>query len=119
MTKHPDEMTDAEAADFYYQHRNDPDLVGEEVEVVAPARLSRVVSVRFSPEEAEKVQQRAEAAGLTLSAYVRQAALDAPAAPRPPVRMSCANWPRSARPCSASKTSWVHERRCGPGAERL
>jgi predicted HicB family RNase H-like nuclease len=45
------------------------------VELETPRRLSRVISVRFDPEEAAAVEQNARRAGLTMSAYVRQAAL--------------------------------------------
>jgi len=71
-------MTDEEAGEFYYAHRNDPDLTGEPVELETPARLSRVISVRFNPDEAAVVEQRARETGLTMSAYVRQAALGRP-----------------------------------------
>jgi hypothetical protein len=69
-------MTDEEAAKFYYEHRDDPELEGTEVKVETSERLSRVVSVRFSPEEARVVQKHARAAGLTVSAYVRRCALE-------------------------------------------
>ena len=70
-----EEMTDDEAAEFYYAHRNDPDRAGEPAELDTPRRLSRVISVRFDPDEAAVIEQHARLAGLTMSAYVRQAAL--------------------------------------------
>ncbi|WP_143174283.1 plasmid mobilization protein [Streptoalloteichus hindustanus] len=70
-------MTDAEAAEHYFVHQNDPDLFGELVEVRTRDRLPRVVSVRFDPHEAEEIDRRAEDAGLPVPAYVRQAALNA------------------------------------------
>jgi hypothetical protein len=76
-----DAMTDQEAADYYYGHRNEPDDAARPVELEAPRRLSRVVSVRFDPDEAALVEQRAKEAGLTMSAFVRQAALGRPASP--------------------------------------
>jgi hypothetical protein len=71
------DMTDEEAAEFYYAHRNDPQLAGDivEVEIIVAKRLSRVISVRFDPDEAAVIEQRAAAAGITMSAYVRHAAL--------------------------------------------
>lgn len=55
-----DEMTDQEAADFYYAHRDEPDDAATSVDLEAPRRLSRVVSVRFDPEEAVVIEQRAK-----------------------------------------------------------
>jgi len=68
-------MTDQEAAEFYYARRAEPDGAAEPVELDTPRRLSRVISVRFDPDEAAAVEQHAREAGLTVSAYVRQAAL--------------------------------------------
>ncbi|HEY0641077.1 MAG TPA: hypothetical protein VGD67_25880 [Pseudonocardiaceae bacterium] len=49
----PDGMTDEEAADFYYAHRGDPEQEGDDIVIRTPAkRLSRVISVRFDPDEA-------------------------------------------------------------------
>jgi hypothetical protein len=72
------DMTDSEAAEFYYAHRDDPEPAGETVEVRVSRRLlrlSRVISVRFDPEEAAIIEQRAAEAGLTMSDYVRHVAL--------------------------------------------
>lgn len=79
MAKNDGAKKDAEVAAYYYyfEHRSDADVAGEPIKVVTPEKLSRVVSVRFSPAEAEAVQRRADTAGLTLSGYLRQAALDA------------------------------------------
>jgi hypothetical protein len=68
-------MTDQEAAEFYYARRAEPDSAAEQVELDTPKRLSRVISVRFDPDEAAVIEQHARDAGLTMSAYVRQAAL--------------------------------------------
>lgn len=68
-------MTDEEAAEFYYAHRAEPDDAVDSVQLERPRRLSRVVSVRFDPDELAIIDQRAREAGLTMSAYVRQAAL--------------------------------------------
>jgi hypothetical protein len=73
-----DEMTDEEAAEFYYAHRDDPESADDSVEVRSSKRLSRVVSIRFDPDEASIIEQRAADAGMTMSAYVRQAALERP-----------------------------------------
>jgi hypothetical protein len=73
-------MTDQEAMD-YYTHRNEPDDAATSVDLEAPRRLSRVVSVRFDPDEAAVVEQHAKEAGLTMSAFVRQAPLGRPGSP--------------------------------------
>ena len=77
-SRKPDNMTDEEAADFYYAHRDDPDAAGDSVKTQPSKRLSRVVSVRFDPDEAAVIEQHASDAGMTMSAYVRQAALGRP-----------------------------------------
>jgi hypothetical protein len=70
----PSEMNDAELAEYY--HANKDSLLGEEdVEVRIAERLESVVSVRFTPSELTALEQAADAAGLKLSAYIRQAAL--------------------------------------------
>lgn len=70
-----DDLTDEEAADFYYAHRNDPLPAGDSVQTKPSSRLSRVISVRFDPDEAAVIEQHAHDAGLTMSAYLRHAAL--------------------------------------------
>lgn len=76
MSKH--KMTDAEAAEFYHEHRNDPDTWGEEVPVKIARRLDSVISVRFNSAEIARVQKAADAANLSLSAYIRRLVLAAP-----------------------------------------
>jgi hypothetical protein len=80
-TRKVDAMTDQDAADYYYTHRNEPGDTATPVDLEAPRRLSRVVSVRFDPDEAAIIEQRAKEGGLTMSAFVRQAALGRPASP--------------------------------------
>lgn len=69
------EMSEAELAEYYYAHRHDPDMVGEQVDYMPP-RAARV-AVRLSFDEERRVRQAAQAAGMTVSAFLRQAALDA------------------------------------------
>lgn len=69
------EMTDAELAEYYYAHRDDPAMVGEEV-AYTPPRGARV-AVRLSFDEERRIREAAEAAGMTVSAFLRQAALTA------------------------------------------
>jgi len=69
------------AADYYDTRRHEPGDTATPVDLEAPRRLSRVVSVRFDPDEAAVIEQRAKDAGLTMSAFIRQAALGHPASP--------------------------------------
>ena len=75
--KDPDQMSEAELADYYYNHRNDPDALGEEVLQAAPSRLASMVSVRFTADEAGRVRRAATEAGMTLSSFLRHCALAA------------------------------------------
>ena len=68
-------MTEAELADYFYAHRDDPDAVGEEVAYTAP-RGARV-AVRLSFDEERRIRQAAEEAGMTVSAFLRQAGMTA------------------------------------------
>ena len=73
--KEPEQMSEAELADFYYAQRDTPDALGEELFQAPAGRLSSMVSVRFSPEEAARLRKAADASGMTLSAYLRYCAL--------------------------------------------
>ena len=76
LTQNEDTMAENAA---YYQDNKD----NEEDWEPAPApvqrseqrRLKTMVSVRFSPEEADRLRVEADAAGLSLSAFIRAAAL--------------------------------------------
>jgi uncharacterized protein (DUF1778 family) len=76
----PRRMTESERADYYYEHRDDPE-VWNEAQHGRPRRLSTVLSIRFGAAEAERVNAAAENAGMTLSAYVRQSVLSAAGEP--------------------------------------
>ncbi|MEU8818641.1 plasmid mobilization protein [Actinoplanes sp. NPDC048796] len=75
MSKQPEEMSQAELADFYYSERHD--LVGEPVPTLSPAKLDVMFSVRVSTEEAAAIRAGAGKAGLSVSAFMRQVALSA------------------------------------------
>lgn len=60
-----------------YEHRDDEDRWGDPVPAQGPAQLSVMVSARFSRSEADQLGTAARAAGMTRSAFVRQAALSA------------------------------------------
>jgi hypothetical protein len=71
-------MSDEETRAQYYQaHRDDPEDWGEpERPPASPKRrLASMISVRFSPDEADMVRRAAEAADESLSQFVRKAAL--------------------------------------------
>ncbi|MGH3439492.1 MAG: plasmid mobilization protein, partial [Sciscionella sp.] len=69
--KQPNEMTEGELADYYYAHRDDPDMLGEQVDYVPP-RAARV-AVRLNLEEDRQIREAAHAAGMTVSAFLQQA----------------------------------------------
>jgi uncharacterized protein (DUF1778 family) len=73
--KKPNEMTEAELAEYYYEHRNDSDMLGEQVDYVPP-RAARI-AVRLSHEEERRIRQAAQAAGMSVSAFLRQVGLTA------------------------------------------
>ena len=73
--KQPNEMTEAELADYYYAHRDDQDMVGDQVDYVPP-RAARV-AVRLNLDEEAHIREAAHAAGMTVSAFLRQAGLTA------------------------------------------
>jgi hypothetical protein len=63
-------------AEFYQNHRDDPEEWGEAVRPKAPSRrLASMISVRFSPDEAREVRAAAAAAEESVSTFVRNAAL--------------------------------------------
>jgi uncharacterized protein (DUF1778 family) len=71
-------MTEAELADHYHAHRNDADMVGDPVRYVPP-RAARV-AVRLSFDDERRIREAAQAAGMTVSAFLRQVGLAAAAA---------------------------------------
>ncbi len=68
-------MTEAELAEHYYAHRDDIDSAGEVVGYVPP-RSARV-AVRLSFDEERRIRPAADAAGLPVSAFLRQVGLSA------------------------------------------
>jgi uncharacterized protein (DUF1778 family) len=73
--KQPEQMTEAELAEYYHEHRDDPEAVGETVAYVPP-RAARV-AVRLSFEEESTIREAAQRSGMTVSAFLRQAGLAA------------------------------------------
>lgn len=77
MSKKTGKATEEERAEEHYLHRDDEDRWGDPVPSQAPVQLSVMVSARFSRSEADQLRAAAQAAGMTRSAFVRQAALTA------------------------------------------
>lgn len=68
--KHPDDMTEAELAEYFYAHRDD--LAGEQVPSRPPERMDVMISARFSPTEAAALRAAAERAKMSVSAFLRR-----------------------------------------------
>lgn len=81
MSEFPDfsVMTERERAEWMQAHKDDPDFWGEPIKGrrVKRRRLDVMYSLRMSGEQAEHVSTAARARGLTVSAFMRQAALSA------------------------------------------
>jgi len=75
MTDKARTITEAERAEDHYDRRDEDDRWGEPIDVHSPEQLSVMVSARFSRAEADRLSTAAETAGMTRSAFVRQAAL--------------------------------------------
>lgn len=63
-------------AEFYQQHKDDPEVWGEPEEVEPPTRrqgLSATITVRFSPEEASEIRKWAKKLDVSYSTLVRTA----------------------------------------------
>lgn len=77
MNETSHEMAEAKRAEEHYEHRGDETRWEEPVTAQGPAQLSVMVSARFSPQEARQLSAAAAAAGMSRSAFVRQAAISA------------------------------------------
>lgn len=75
MTDNLESLPEAERAEEHWARRDDEDRWADPVEARGPEPLSVMVSARFSRTEADQLAAAAEAAGMTRSAFVRQAAL--------------------------------------------
>jgi hypothetical protein len=77
MTQHqdPDEMSDAELAEYHWQHRDDKS--GEEVEFEIAKPLRVTMSFRLPAPEADAIREAAAAAGTSLSEWIRWATMRA------------------------------------------
>lgn len=73
--KHPDEMSEAELAEYHWQHRDDE--FGEEVDFDVSKPLRVTMSFRLPADEADVIREAAAAAGTSLSEWIRWAAMRA------------------------------------------
>lgn len=81
MPEFPDfaSMTERQRAEWMQAHKDDPDYWGEPIEGrrVKRRRLGVMYSLRMSAEQFEHISIAARSRGLTISAFVRQAAISA------------------------------------------
>lgn len=81
-TMSPDQL-DAYAAAFQWDEGTD-DQDGTKIETrsaLHPERRSHVLTIRFNATELDRLNKRAQQAGMSVSAYVRAAVLDSTAVP--------------------------------------
>ncbi len=78
MTKKLDKLSEAELAQWHYDHHDELDAdEGELVEVQIAPQFAVTMSFRLPGVEADTIRHAAEAAGVTLSEWIRQACADA------------------------------------------
>lgn len=82
--------TESERAEYYESHKDDPDVWGEPLPTRPRRRLASMISVRLSPDEAEAIRAAAEARGMSVSAFLRMAALKESGQDGPRPRVSLA-----------------------------
>lgn len=74
------DMTEAELADYYHEHRKDIDsMFGKPEPAPRPGRerLDVTISVRFTSGELAEIRKRAEIEGMKATAYIRRCVLAA------------------------------------------
>ena len=67
--------SESERAEYYEAHKDDPSIWGEPTPVKPRRRLASMISVRLSPDEVEVVRAAADQRGLSVSGFLRTAAL--------------------------------------------
>ena len=82
MTKPVEDMTEAELAEYYYEHRDDleGEDITEQVEVATPLAIQ--IAVRFNQDEASAIRKAAADAEVSVSEFIRNACrivMDVPA----------------------------------------
>src|SRR5436309_13522567 len=68
-------QNERDQASYYESHKDEPDDWGEPIQSKARRRLASMISVRLSPAEAAQVRAAAEERGVSVSAFLREAAL--------------------------------------------
>lgn len=90
-----------EAAAFYQEHRDDPNLMGEEEAGPMPGKqgLSVTMTVRFTPEEAKQIRKIAKAKQMrysdVLRLAVKQLAIQETAAPEMRIQQTVTQYSQS------------------------
>jgi hypothetical protein len=97
VSKHHEEMTDAELADYHYAHRDDPALDGEPVEMTVARPLSVTMSFRLPRSEALAIRAAVEGSGMTQSEWIRAACAALLAANTAPTKPTPSLGPEQAR----------------------
>lgn len=74
MQHTPDDLTEAELAEWHYAHRDVLDEEeGEEVEADVRPQLSITISFRLPGDEADAIRKAARASGVSMSEWIRDA----------------------------------------------
>jgi hypothetical protein len=67
--------SESDRTDYYEEHKDDPELWDEPLPAKPRRRLASMISVRLSPEEVETIREVADGRSLSLSGFLRMAAL--------------------------------------------
>jgi hypothetical protein len=99
--------SESERAEYYEEHKGDPEVWGEGIPAKPRRRLASMISVRLSPAEAEAVRAAADERGLSVSGFLRMAALkeaNRDASPKANVRQVVLPVPPSISLCNVAVT---------------
>lgn len=77
-------MGERDRAEHYERHQGDTSDWGEPLPEQPRRRLASMISVRLAPDEIAKIREAAKRDGLTVSAFLRDAALKAASPEEPP-----------------------------------
>ena len=67
--------SESERGGYYESHKDDSELWGEPEQAKPRRRLASMISVRLAPDEAEAIREAADRDGMSVSAFLRAAAL--------------------------------------------
>jgi len=68
-------MNENDRGDYYEANRDDHEEWGDAVPTKPRRKLASMISVRLSPEETQEIRRAAEESGLSVSAFLRDAAV--------------------------------------------